>query len=152
MLGLAVLLSSETAWPGSFPRIPPQTLSGSRFLIPDDLGGDVNVMVIGFTEKTGSNNRPWIERLENGFGRESGVAIYPVAVLAGVPAPFLFFALGSIRGSTAPEKRDRFLIVDRPVFSRRKATRTQQQSFDPMEASWEMRNPPSSISSGAWTA
>lgn len=41
-----------------------------------------------------------------------GYAVYPVAVLAGVPALFRSFAVGSIRGSVAPRDRGRFLIVD----------------------------------------
>ncbi len=100
------------AWPQSFPRSGLRTLDGAPFLLPDDLAGRVNILVIGFTQKAGGNTRPWVERLEKDFAAADGYAVYPVAVLAGVPALFRPLALGSIRGGIPPEKRSTFLIVE----------------------------------------
>lgn len=114
IVGLTLMLSLQAAtWSDSFPRTTVQTLTGSAFVLPDDLEAAAGILVVGFTQKAGSNTRPWVDRFEGDFTAADGFAVYPVAVIAGVPPLFRSFALGSIRSGIAPEKRQRFLIVDR---------------------------------------
>ncbi|MGO9413299.1 MAG: hypothetical protein ACLQCB_21435 [Spirochaetia bacterium] len=108
---LALLLAAA-AWSDSFPRTTVQTLAGSAFVLPDDLEAAADILVVGFTQKAGSNTKPWTERLARDFTRADGFAVYPVAVLAGVPALFRSFALNSIRGGVDPQEYGHFLIVD----------------------------------------
>jgi len=113
LIGLTLIVSLRTAaWSEAFPRTTVQTLSGSAFVLPDELDGPVGILVVGFTQKAGSNTKPWIERLRQDFTRADGFAVYPIAVLAGVPPLFRPFALGSIRAGVPTEERGRFLIVD----------------------------------------
>lgn len=100
------------AWSKLIPRATIQTLAGSSFVLPDDLEADTDILVVGFTQKAGSNNKPWMDRLERDFTAAEGFAVYPVAVIAGVPPVFRSFALGSIRSGVAPQERARFLIAD----------------------------------------
>jgi hypothetical protein len=106
MVGLALLLSLQTAaWSESFPRTMVRTLAGSAFTLPDDLDTCISILMVGFTQKGGSNTKPWAEMLEMDFTRAHGFAVYPVAVLAGVPPLFRDFALNSIRSGVTPLER-----------------------------------------------
>jgi hypothetical protein len=110
-LVLAILLPT-TACSEPLSRTAVQTLSGSAFVLPDDLAAAVDILVVGFTRKAGNNTGPWTERLRRDFKPEDGYAVYPVAVLAGVPGMFRSFALNSMRGSVPKAEQGRFLIVD----------------------------------------
>ena len=113
VVGLALVPSLQTAvWSDAFPRITAHTLGGSIFALPDDLEAATDILVVGFTQKAGSNTRPWTERLQRDFTGREGYAVYPVAVLAGVPALFRSFVLRAIRNGVPPGERERFLIVD----------------------------------------
>ncbi len=112
LIGAALLLPLQTAaWPASFPQTSLQTLSGTAFQIPGSLEGRVNILVLGFTRRAGSNTGPWLEALRRDFRSADGFVIYSVAVLAGVPAPFRPVALAITRAGIPAEQRDRFLIV-----------------------------------------
>jgi hypothetical protein len=113
LVGLALALCLRTAaWSDAFPRIAVHTLGGSSFTLPDDLDAPTDILVVGFTQKAGSNTGPWTERLRQDFTLSEGYAVYPVAVLAGVPALFRPFALNSIRAGVLQADRGHFLIVD----------------------------------------
>ena len=107
-----ILFLQVAAWSSAIPRLPVQTLEGSSFAIVDDLEAATDILVVGFTQKAGSNTAPWTERLQRDFTRVDGFAVYTVAVLAGVPRLFRPFALNSIRAGVPPSRRGRFLIVD----------------------------------------
>jgi len=99
------------SWPQGAFQLTVQTLEGTRFSIPGDLSAAVNILVIGFTRKAGAAARPWTERLERDFPVSRGFAVYPVAVLAGVPALFRAFALAATRSDSAPLERSRTLVA-----------------------------------------
>ena len=105
------LLFAEALWSGTIPRLGLQTLNGDSFFIPDDLQGRVNVLIIGFSQRAGSNNKPWIDRFERDFASDKSCAIYPVAILTGVPALFRNFAVASIRKGVPADGRARFLTT-----------------------------------------
>ena len=100
------------AWSDAIPRLTVQTLEGSSFTLPDGLEAAANILVVGFTQKAGSNVRPWAERLQRDFTRADGFAVYTAAVLAGFRLSFRGFALNGIRAGVPPEQRGRFLIVE----------------------------------------
>jgi len=113
IIGLAITASLPIAVGAeAFPRTTVQNLVGSDVVLPDQLEARINILVVGFTQKAGSNTKPWTERLKKDFTRADGFAVYPVAVLAGVPPIFRGFALGSIRGSVPTADRGGFLIVN----------------------------------------
>lgn len=112
-IGLSLILSlPAAAWADSIPAIAVDTLAGSAFVLPRDLAAATDILVIGFTQKAGSNTRPWSERLQQDFTPARGFAVYPVAVLAGVPLLFRSFALGSVKNGVALTERSRFLVAD----------------------------------------
>lgn len=113
LIGLTLTVSLQTAaWSEAFPRTTVHTLAGSSFALPDDLEAATDILVVGFTQKAGSNTRPWTERFQQDFASAEGYSVYPVAVLAGVPALFRSFALSSIRAGVPQADRGHFLIVD----------------------------------------
>jgi len=113
LIGLALMVCLQAgAWSKLIPRATIQTLAGSSFVLPDDLEADTDILVVGFTQKAGSNTRPWTERFQQDFASAEGYSVYPVAVLAGVPALFRSFALSSIRAGVPQADRGHFLIVD----------------------------------------
>ena len=113
IVALALLLSlPAAAWSEATPRITTHTLEGSTFTLPDDLQAATDILVVGFTKKAGSATRPWTERLERDFTAADGFAVYPAAVIAGVPELFRSFALNGIRASVSPAERGRFLLVE----------------------------------------
>jgi hypothetical protein len=113
LIALALMLSPHvSAWSDAIPRITVHTVEGSSFILPDDLEAAVDILVVGFTQKGGSNTRPWTERLQRDFTSADGFAVYPTAVLAGVPGLFRSFALNAIRADVSPGERGRFLIVE----------------------------------------
>ncbi len=112
LAALALAVSPTTAWPDPLARTEARTLDGCAFVVPDDLAAHVDILVVGFTRKAGSNTNAWTERLRRDFSPSHGYAVYPVAVLAGVPGLFRSFALNAIRESVPPAERGTFLIVD----------------------------------------
>ena len=112
LLGSVLTLVCAAAWSDSLPRVTLKTLEGSSFVVPGDLGGGTSILVVGFTRKAGANTRPWVERLRTSFHGDDGFAVYPVAVLAGVPALFRSFALNAIRAGVDPQERGSFLVVE----------------------------------------
>jgi hypothetical protein len=112
ILGLvACLLFAQASLSEAVPRIGAQTLSGDSLSIPNDLRGRVNILIIGFTQRAGSNNVPWTDRFERDFAADTGCAVYQVAVLASVPALFRNLVINSIRKGVPIDRRARRLIT-----------------------------------------
>ena len=110
VLALLLASASVSGAQGSV-RLAAQTLAGAPRVIPVDLEGTVDILVIGFSQKAGTAARPWAERLSADFPASGGSAVYEVAVLAGVPAWFRPLALAATRASTAPVDRSRLLVA-----------------------------------------
>ena len=92
-IGFLLCLSfSAAAGAESFPDIIARTLGGATVQLPNDLEGRVNVLVIGFTQKAGSNTAPWVR------GRPlAAVSVLKLAAQAVFTALYALTTLGVAR-------------------------------------------------------
>ena len=107
-----MLFLPAAAWCDAIPRLTVQTLEGVSFTLPNDLEAAVDILVVGFTQKAGSNTRPWTERLRAGFHQGGWICRLPRGgPCRGARAFSRIRAQLDSRGRS-PEERGRFLIVD----------------------------------------
>ena len=104
-----LILWAGPLWSLPIPRLELTSLENKRFVLPVDAQASVNVLVIGFTQKAGENNKPWIDRLGRDFPPTPRCATYSVAILTGVPALFRSLALSGMRNAIPTERRSMFL-------------------------------------------
>ena len=78
----------------------------------ENLAAATDILVIGFTHRAKSDTRPWSQRLQQDFTPARGFAVYPVAVLAGVPLLFRSFARARSKTESLLTERSRFLVAD----------------------------------------
>jgi len=115
-LVLAVLVSgivpSMPVRADTVPALTLQTLSGHAFRLPQDLHARVTVLVIGFTQKSGSKGKLWTDRLDRAFASDPDLAVLSVPIFDGVPAFIRPIVIAMMRVGVSPAERDHFILSD----------------------------------------
>lgn len=92
----------------TLPSLSGKTLSDKQVSLPQATAGKPAVVAFGFSRESGVPIRQWAQRLNQ---EASGVPVYQVPVLEGVPGLFRGLAVGSIRKDTPQGYRDNLVLL-----------------------------------------
>jgi len=89
-----------------FPRLETSDLDGRRRVVPDDLEGDVRVIVLAFQRWHTALIDTWLPLLRSVEARDPRVTVWEIPALSRVYLPGRFYIDGGMRAGT-PDPEDR---------------------------------------------
>jgi hypothetical protein len=110
-LATLLLLLSSALFAETLPRIQGENLLGKPVVLPDAAAGHAAVLIMGFSHASQGETKVWSERLDHDFAGNSGVTVYPMAILEQVPRLVRGMASHGIKSGAPKEQRERFLLV-----------------------------------------
>ena len=80
---LALMLSAPAAAqsPPQMPGIAGDSLAGHRVELPDAAGGNIAVLIFGFSKASKAPTSAWAEQLDSHLSSQTGFALYQLPVL-----------------------------------------------------------------------
>ena len=113
---LLILLASVTVFAGQgdgqvIPPINAKALDDSQVALPQAGSGQLLILVLGFSHKSGDNCATWGKRLAAEFHSDAHVEYYQVPVLAGAPSFVRPMILSGMRKGVPPTERGRFVPI-----------------------------------------
>lgn len=91
--------------------LPTTTLAGQSLTVPEDLGADARLFIIGFSRPSSKHTEAWARKLLDEYGQTSRLAIYQVAVLGDMPHFVRRLVVAGIRRGVPDKMHGRFLVA-----------------------------------------
>jgi hypothetical protein len=93
------------------PWVTAETLAGNKLELPVALVGKLAVLCIGFTHPSQSEVKNWTTELQRQFKKDSGVAIYSIAVLEDAPRIVRGMILHAMKKGVPSAEFGEFLVI-----------------------------------------
>lgn len=104
---IAVHAQTSTA----LPRIQGETFAGRKVQLPDDVRGEVAVLIFGFTKASSKPTGAWAKKISADFGERRGLELYQLPVLEDVPRLIRGMVISGIKKGVPESERDHFVPV-----------------------------------------
>ncbi len=108
---LFVLSTVTISSPETLPVLHGRSFTNVQVALPADLRGKIGILLIGFSQKSSVQTKPWNEKLLRDFGNDPHFAYYESAVLADVPSLFRDHVVSSIRDKMPMAERAHFVPI-----------------------------------------
>lgn len=95
----------ETTGDLRFPRVPGRSLAGSEMLFPEDLAGEVNVLILAFRQHQQADVDDWMARLATAGVPQSPPHSDDGRALAGGVVPLAMYEVPLLGARYAPMRR-----------------------------------------------
>ena len=96
----------------AFPRLRGESLSRVRMVVPEDLEGDINLVLVAFRRRHQRDVDRWIDDLGDAEERIEGLRIYEIPLLVRYPRFYRRWIDDGMRsGIPDPDTRDRTITV-----------------------------------------
>ncbi len=112
-LGLSLLSIAAYAQDSTttFPRIQGETFAGRKVQLPDDVKGQVAVLIFGFTKASSKPTGAWAKKISAEFRARSNFELYQLPVLEEVPRLIRGMVISGIKKGVPESERDHFVPV-----------------------------------------
>lgn len=108
LLTWAPVLNAEAA---TIPTTHGTLLSGKEITIPQDLLSPVNILIVGFSQKSGDMSTAWDKKIRPTIASNSNISCYEVPNLSGAPKLVRGFIIRGIKKDTPDSVQAYFLPV-----------------------------------------
>ena len=108
---LSIALFTACAVAQTVPHTEAETLSGKKIVLPDDFGGHIAVLNIGFSRAGGDSSGRWGKQLRQDLAGDKNLRLYSIAELQDAPKMARGMIKHGMRGGVPKEEQDLFVVL-----------------------------------------